>query len=359
MFQAKAQVPLLQNTEAVEAITTTQDLIYNFEFEEANQRIENHLHGLGEHPANYLTRAVLIYWKDRPLVPDTETYAMYEEYLTRAIELSEPFIEKGELYEEGIFYKMAGYALLAELYSEEGAGLKVLNTAKKAYRYLKIGKEEKDNFSDFYFSTGLYNYYREKYPELYPFYKSFVWLFAQGDKQLGIEQLKISEKEGVFTRNESTIYLYHIHLRYENNPQKAYPYASFLVDQYPRNLRFMCLLVEVMLALNILDQAEEISLQLIQEDKLYYRLSGNLFMGILAEKRNQLKEASKFLGESLRILEELNKTDFHYLSMIYAAQARVADKNNDPDSAKELYKKALKSDPYMPVKEEAKSFLNK
>ena len=354
-----AQIPLLQNKEAVKAITTTQDLIYNFEFEEARFRIENDRHGLGEHPANYLTQAVLIYWKDRPLVPDTEMYSQYEHYLNKAIELSESFIEKPELYVEGIFYTMSGYALLAELYSEEGVGLKVINAAKKAYKYLKIGKDETDNFPDFNFSTGLYNYYREKYPELYPFYKSFMWIFARGDKELGIEQLKISKDKGIFSRNESTIYLYHIYLRYENNPQKAYPFACYLVEEYPQNLRFKSILLEVLVALNELDQAGPLCQRLLQDSKIYYRLSGTLFQGIIYEKRDQLDEASRLLDESFVLLEDLRKPDFHYLSMIYAAQARVADKNEDNDKARSLYKKALRSDPYAPVKEEALKYLNK
>jgi hypothetical protein len=350
---------LLQNREAIQAITTTQDLIYNFEFEKANNRIENNQHGLGEHPANYLTRAVLIYWKDRPLVPESETYINYENYLKKAIELSDFYIETEELYEEGIFYAMAGYALLAELYSEEGVGLKVVNAAKKAYRYLKIGKDQKDNFPDFYFSTGLYNYYREKYPELYPFYKSFMWLFARGDKQSGIEQLQISEKNGIFTRNESTIYLYHIYLRYENNPQIAYTYVANLINKYPKNLRFTCLLLEVLVAMNDLHNAEPLCHKLLEAEKTYYRLSGTLFRGIISERRNRLDEASRLLDESLKILEDLRKPDFHYQSMIYATKARVADKKNENDTAKALYKQALKSDPYTPVREEALNYLNK
>jgi len=254
---------------------------------------------------------------------------------------------------------MAGNALLAELYSEEGVGLKVINAAKKAYKYLKMGKDQMGEFSDFYFSTGLYNYYRERYPELYPFYKSFMWLFMRGDMTRGIEQLKISEKEGIFTRVESTIYLYHIYLRYENNPDKAYPYAGCLVKRYPGNLRFISLLVEVLVGLNQLDQAQQLLDSLDQAQKLVYKMTATMFKGIICEKRGQLEDASRLLEESLTMHEELKNSNFHYLSMIYATQARVADKRSDYQMARDLYKKALKSDPYVPVKEEALNYLNK
>jgi tetratricopeptide (TPR) repeat protein len=354
-----AQVPLLQNQEAVQAIKITLDQIYNFQFEEAEERIENQEHHLGIHPANFLVRALLIYWRDRPLVPGSEMYLQYETHLSEAVELSETLIEQEELHVEGMFYSMAGNALLAELYSEEGVGLKVINAAKKAYKYLKMGKDQMGEFSDFYFSTGLYNYYRERYPELYPFYKSFMWLFMRGDMTLGIEQLKISEKEGIFTRVESTIYLYHIYLRYENNPDKAYPYAGSLVKRYPGNLRFISLLVEVLVGLNQLDQAQQLLDSLDQAQKLVYKMTATMFKGIICEKRGQLEDASRLLEKSLTMHEELKSSNFHYLSMIYATQARVADKRSDYQMARDLYKKALKSDPYVPVKEEALNYLNK
>ncbi len=354
-----AQVPLLQNSEAIQAIKVTLDQIYNFQFEEAEERIENQEHNLGNHPANFLVRALLVYWRDRPLVPNTEMYLQYETYLNKAIELSESFIDQEELHVEGMFYSMAGNALLAELYSEEGVGLKVINAAKKAYKYLKSGKDRMSEFSDFYFSTGLYNYYREKYPELYPFYKSFMWLFTRGDMAEGIEQIKTSEIKGVFTRVESTIYLYHIYLRYENNPEKAYPYARNLVRKYPGNLRFISLLVEVLVGMNQQAQAEIWLHSLYQSERPVFRMSATLFNAIICEKRGQLDQASQLLEKSLVMHEELKNSNFHYLSMIYATQARVADKRQDREMARELYKKALKSDPYVPVKEEALNYLNK
>lgn len=354
-----AQTPLLQNREAVQAISITLDHIYNFEFREAEARIENQAHHLGVHPANFLIRALLIYWRNRPLVPGSEMYLQYEVYLNEAIELSQPFIDQESLNVEGIFYSMAGNALLAELYSEDGAGLKVISAAKRTYKYLKSGKTRMEEFSDFYFSTGLYNYYREKYPELNPFYKSFMWLFSRGDKELGIEQIKISEKKGVFTRNESSIYLYHIYLRYENNPVKALPYAQHLVKRFPKNLRFTCLLVEVLIARNDYDQAEKLLDSLIRAERPVFILAGTLFQAIICEKRDQLDEASRLLEKSLELHEELKNSDFHYLSMIYATQARVEDKKNNHKMAQDLYKKALRSDPYVPVKEEALNYLNK
>lgn len=353
-----AQIPLQQNTEAVAAIKITLDHIYNFEFSKALKRLEDQ-HGLGIHPANSVINAVLIYWRDSPLVPGSELYQQYEGYLNEAIELAEPFLEREELYAEGAFYSLEGYGLLAELYSEEGAGLKVLNVAKKAYKYLKVGKENMEVIPDFYFSTGLYNYYRVKYPELHPFYKSFMWLFESGDKSLGLEQLKTCEARGVFARNEAVIYLYHIYLRYENDPSRAYRYALKLTEKFPKNVKFDCHLAEVLIALNEYNRADKISDKLMRNERTIFRMCGTLFKAIIHEKNGQLREAEKLLERAVELHEMLRKPDPHYLSMIYATQARIADKQNDGVRAGDLYKKALKLNPYVPVQEEAKEYLNK
>lgn len=351
------QTPLLENDQAMDSIYVTLDHIYNFEFEEAIRMIEGDANGLGEHPANYIARAMVLYWKDRPLAPDSEPYKNFEQFLSRAIELSEPFMDDQELHVEGIFYSMCGYALLAELYSEEGTGFKVLNTAKKAYHYLKAGKDEVDNFPDFYFSTGLYNYYREKYPELYPFYKSFMWLFSSGNMTLGIEQVQTAKKKGVFSRIEASIYLYHIYLRYENEPDKALNYIEQLIDKYPGNIRFKSLYTEVLVSLNQLTLADSLAKELMEEEKPFHKLAGTLFYAIIMEQNGQLNEAEQYLNKAFLIEEKMDKKYFHYISMIYATKARLAHARGLYDDAERYYRLALDNEPYVPVRLEAKAYL--
>jgi tetratricopeptide (TPR) repeat protein len=354
-----SQIPLLENQKAIDSIYITLRHIYNFEFDEAERMIAENANGLGEHPANYITRAMILYWRDRPLAPETEPYHQYEEYLHKVINLSEPFLESDSLYVEGVFYSMSGYSLLAELYSEEGTGLKVLNTAKKAYSYLKTGKDLVEVFPDFYFSTGLYNYYREKYPDLYPFYKSFLWLFPSGNTDMGIDQIKESKSIGVFTRVESSIYLYHIYLRYENNPDKADLYIKALIDSFPANTRFKSLYTENLVAMGNYQEADLLADTLMNEDKPFHRLSGTLFKAMIFENEGRFDEAETYLDKAIGIEEGMDKKYFHYVSMIYAAKARIADKKGNYEVARDMYKLALKNDPYVPVRDESRAYLGK
>ena len=288
-----SQESILENSVLINRMNRTIDLIYNFEFDIAYKEIDTLENQLGDHPANHLLRSMILYWKDRPFKEDTETYLEYQKELETAIELAIPFQENEDLYEEGEFYILAGYGLLTDFYNGVGQRMKANGSAKKAYRSLKEGFELKEKFPDFYFSSGVYNYYREKFPELNPFYKAFMWVFMSGDMELGLEQLKVASEEGIFTQREALIYLFHIYLRYENKPELALPYSKILVDRFPGNYRFQCLFIESLIYNNSNNISGEMIDMLINHDDIYFQLSGNLISVLSADKQEQYEAESE------------------------------------------------------------------
>ncbi len=348
---------ILGNSQMIGRINRTLDLIYNFEFDEAYLEIDTLENQLGDHPTNHFLRSMILYWRDRPFKDNSDPYLEYKKELETAIELAVPFQENENLREEGEFYTMAGYGLLVDLYNGVGHRMKAVGAAKKAYNSLKEGFELMEKFPDFYFSTGLYNYYREKFPELHPFYKTFLWVFVNGNMELGLEQVKIASIEGVFMQREALIYLFHIYLRYENRPDLALPYTQILINRFPGNYRFKCLFIESM----IYNKNDSISRaminSLINHNDIFYQLAGNLFSGLIAEQQNKIEAARYYLRIALEKYEEMGRDDGHYLSMIYTGMARIALDQNDVENARKYYKLALKADPYVPVKTEAEDFL--
>ena len=348
---------ILGDSRMIDRMNRTLDLIYNFEFDEAHLEIDTLENQLGDHPANHFLRSMILYWRDRPFKDNSDPYLEYKKELETAIELAVPFQKNENLREEGEFYIMAGYGLLVDLYIGVGHSMKAVGAAKKAYNSLKEGFELKERFQDFYFSTGLYNYYREKYPELHPFYKTFLWVFVNGDMELGLEQLKIASEEGVFMQREALIYLFHIYLRYENNPELALPYTQVLVNRFPGNYRFKCLYLESMIYNNKDSISKAIIDSLINHDDTFYQLAGNLFSGLISEQQDKIEAARYYLRTALEKYEEMGREDGHYLSLIYTGMARVALDQDDDKNARKYYKLALKADPFVPVKTEAEDFL--
>ncbi len=353
-----AQEFLLEDSMLIDRMNRAIDHIYNFEFDTAYLEIDTLENQLGNHPANHLLRSMILYWRDRPFKEDTDPYIEYLKELETAIELAEPFQENEDLKEEGEFYIMAGYGLLADFYNSVGQRMKAVGSAKKAYNSLKLGFTLKEKFPDFYFSSGVYNYYREKFPELHPFYKTFLWVFMSGDMDMGLEQLKVATEEGVFMQREAFIYLFHIYLRYENKPDMALPYTQILVDRFPGNYKFKCLYIESLIYNNNNDTiSRDMIDSLINHNNTYYQMAGNLFSGLISEQLDKIEAARYYLRIALEKYEEMGRDDNHYLSLIYTGMARIAIDQDDDKNARKYYKLALKTDPYVPVKSEAEKFL--
>jgi tetratricopeptide (TPR) repeat protein len=359
VLNSVSQELILEDSILINRMNKTIDLIYNFEFDDAYLGIDTLEQQLGDHPALHLLRSMIFYWRDRPFKEDTDPFQEYQRELETAIELATSFQEKEDLYEEGEFYILAGYGLLTDFYNSIGQRMKAVGSAKKAYNSLKEGFELKEKFPDFYFSSGVYNYYREKFPELHPFYKTFLWVFVNGDMEMGLEQLKVASEEGVFTQREALIYLFHIYLRYENKPDLALPYSQTLVKRFPGNTRFKCLFIESMIYNNNDSISKDMIDSLINHDDIFYQLAGNLFSGLISEKEEKFEAARYYLRIALEKYEEMGREDGHYLSLIYTGMARLAVDQEDNDKARKYYKLALKTDPYVPVRTEAERFLRK
>ena len=353
------QTPLLENHQLVNQITGSLEYIYNLENEKSDSCIMYLESKLGsDHPGISLIKAIQIYWRSRPLARGNTEYDSFVGHLTTAFNHAEEIIDIRGNADEAVFYCLAASALLAELYSEEGVSLKVVNEAARAYRYLKLGFEKSENFPDFLLSNGIYKYYREKYPELRPFYNSFLWLFPTGSMTEGIEDLKNAESEGIFTRQMASFYLFHIYLRYENDASKALPFAEKLFFKYPKNNQFKISYAESLIATKRYSMAEPYVDELVNEKCFVFSVPGYLFKGMIFEGYENYTDAKKYYETALALSLKMDKSEAHFVSMIYAGLARIAIHEGDHDKAGKLYRTALNQDPYVPVMEEARNYLN-
>ena len=335
------------------------NLIYNLEFEKAALKIKEIEVHLGEHPAVLLLKAESVFWKYRPLKKNTQPYNEYMGLLNRVIEETSTQFPDDQFEMEKNFYLMSGYSLLTEQLAEDKDYWSVLSTSKNAYKYLKNGMGHEKEIPDYYFTTGLYNYYRVEYPLLHPFYKPFLWFFMDGDKKLGIDYLIKASKLSLFLKEQAYLYLFHIYLRYEYDPKSALPYARFLAENYPNNLRFASLFTEALYYNKEFNKMETYTDTLSRQQNKFYTIPGYLFKGLLAEHNKNIEEAKKYFNFSLSQTDDNEGEDDHYVAMDYAGLARIAILENKPEEAKNYYKLAAKTEPYIPVKQEAEAYLEK
>jgi hypothetical protein len=181
----------------------------------------------------------------------------------------------------------------------------------------------------------------------------------EGDKDVGIEQLKKAAERSLFLKVLAYIYLFHIYLRYEDNPAAAFPYARYLAETFPDNYRFMTLYTEALIRQKNFITAEPFAKILSGKENKLYSIPGYLFMGMIAEHNNNAAAARRYFHYSLAIADENEGEDDHFVSMSYAGLARLELMENDIKAAREYYKLAYKTEPYIPVKSEANAFFEK
>ncbi|WKN45743.1 tetratricopeptide repeat protein [Tunicatimonas pelagia] len=350
----------INNPEVERLIKQNIQHLYNTDVAKSKQLNRRIRTLLPNHPVNPLLEALTVRAAHHPIEPESQAMEQLKKHLYQTVEAAEVLLEQDEDDPEATFFTMAGYGLLSLYENETGNYMKAVSRAKEAYGSLKAGMDMKEEFVEFYFSTGLYNYYREKYPEIHPIYKPFTWFFKSGDKALGLEQIKKSHRESTFMRAEAADYLTHIYLHYENDAQQGLKYARILTDRYPDNPYFTTNFVDAALTVGTYQGLDASIRRLLQHDRSYYRMGGHVFQGMLLEKRDQdFAGAERQYIKSLEVGTALKSDESeHYRSCAYAGLARIAHQRQKYAQARKLYEKALASAQYEIVEKEAKAYLN-
>ncbi len=360
--QAQSGTPLpsiMENQRAYALTEQALDHIYNVEVDQSKPLIQQIDQLLPNYPAVPLLEALAIRSSNYPLEPGSTAFEQMKEHLYKVINQSETILDQDKDHVEANFFMLSAYGLLALYESEDGNTFKAAGQAKNAYSYLKRGFDLLETYPDFYFSTGLYNYYREKYPALRPAYRPFMWFFRSGDTALGIKQLDTAVRKSLFLGVEAADYLTHIYLFYEDCPNRALTYARRLAKDYPDNPYFTVNYVHAALGSGQFTGINAYVEKLISSDKGYFQVTGYLFKGMLLEKRDQRWDAAEaaYLQSLQGNIGIAGEEAMNYRSYAYAGLARIANHEKKTAQAKNLYEQALNAAQYPPVKKEAEAYL--
>jgi len=352
------QSKLLNDKETSRLILQAMDSTYNLNFEAAEQLTAIIEKRIPKHPAIYLLRAFQVNVKHIPLREGSLYYDQFEQLLWLSIEESEKLLEINETDVEGIFFSMASHGFLAQLYADNGKNMKALGEAKSSYSYVKSGFDLVDLYPEFYISSGLFNYYREKYPEVHPYFKTVAWFFRSGDKELGLEMLRKGAKSAIFTRTECLTYLLHIYLRYENKPSQSLEYAKILINLYPRDLLYTTMYVENLIRMKQYYKALPDINKLRNSEKVFFRYIGEIFYGNFLEAvQIDLKGALAAYFRADKMANDKHTRTPHYDSILFLGFGRTNKKMGKEKLAEEYFRKAAKLAEYSAQMNEADYYL--
>jgi Tetratricopeptide repeat len=334
---------LLRDTVTLNQIRKEIDYTYNFQFDSARQVYEGIRARYPEHPIIYLMNGMLTFWENYPMLGTTPARTSFEKDMRECISLSEKSTN-AENQAEYLLSDLCARGMLLLYYSNNDLMMDVIPLTTGTYKYLMRSFDFTSVFSDFYYFTGLYNYYRDAYPRIYPVYKPLAMLFPRGNMETGLKQLKIAAKSSVVLRAESNSLLAYIYLNYEKKYPEALYYAKLLYEQYPDNLEFLAMYIKNLLLMKRYDDAEKVISNLPADaGNKYFQSQLMIFRGILTEKKyHNMELARQDYNRGITDLTFFGEYGNDYAAYAYFGLSRISEAAGDKHAGRIYRREALR-----------------
>ena len=338
----KPDSKILSDTPSIKLLKKGIDCIYNRQFNTANEIYVKINQMYPENPVVIFFRGMMTYWENYPLLPGSAVSSSFEKEMRTCIELSGEKI-KAKDKAEYLLANLCARGILITYYSNNELSSNVFHLAAGTYHNIRRSFSYTSDNSDFYFFTGLYNYYREAYPKAHPAYKPLVFLFPKGNRERGLKELQISASNSLLLKAESYSILSYIFMSYENDYLKAFYYSRNLHELYPANLEFLAEYIKNLILIRHYDEADDlIKSSLNSESNPYYKAQVSVFNGLIKEKKfHQYTLANEFYNLGIKELSVFGAFGNEYAAYAYFGLSRISELNGDRAKRKVYRKKAL------------------
>ena len=342
------QVILLNDINIQVDATNALNDLYNFKFEKAKVKFNEIRSNYPWHPLPYFLLGLSEWWK---IMPDQNNKAydkIFYAYMDTTIAVCENLLEKRKEYEvEASFFLAASYGFVGRLESTEERKnwTKSAFAGKNALKYLEISKGKGQLSPELLFGDALFNYFAVWVPENYPILKPVLAFFPDGDKELGLKQLREVANNAFYTRTEAQVFLMMILNSYENDRVRALQIGEYLYKTYPDNAYFHRYYARLLYSNGKYTSCERISkklLQRIDSGKVGYehnsgRYAG-FFLGQIYQTKRQNEQAREYYRTAIRH-SELSKaftSGYHLFSRLYLG--KILKEEGEDEEAKKHFK---------------------
>ncbi len=343
-YQYDGSKPLLLDINIqVEATQAVNDM-YNFKFEKAERQFRWIKQKYSTHPLPYFLLGLSEWWKIIPDLDNTEYDNKFIAYMDSAIYHAEVMFNKNEKDPEAAFFLAAGYAFKGRLYSERHDWSKATLAGKNALKYLDICKNKEDFSPELLFGDALYNYYAEWVPENYPILKPVLMFFPDGDKKLGLQQLRTVANNAFYTRTEAQYFLMRILYEENEDRNEAMRLSEYLVHTFPDNAYFERYYARLLYSRGRYNETEKVSMDILAKIDSgmvgYEATSGRyaaFFLAQVSEARGDHEQAKHYYQRAVNFATDISATESGYFLYSLLNLGEFAEKDEEYDLAKDYY----------------------
>ncbi|GAB3197946.1 tetratricopeptide (TPR) repeat protein [Pontibacter aydingkolensis] len=337
---------LLLNKDVQYELEGAVDNMYNFKYALAEKQFKSIRRRYPEHPLPYFLMGLSQWWKIVPTNIQTLKYDdLFFSYMDSTIQKAEKMYDQDNKDFEASFFMAAAYGFTARLHSERSNWRKATVASKRSLEYMERAKAGNGLSPEFLFGEALFNYYAVWIHENYTMLRPVLAFFPDGDKRLGLKQLRYVANTGFYTGTESKTFLMKIYSNEEGNLNEALKVSQDLALKYPDNAYFQRFYARLLFVQGHFTRAERISEDILakiaQDMPGYEAVSGRYASYILAyinqNKYRDFEKAKKHYQDAIMYAEMSNERESGYFINSYLNLARIADQQKDVVTAKRYY----------------------
>ena len=214
------------------------DLIYQLHFVEADRYFEAIIADDPANPAGHFFLAMVGWWRVLIDLEDRSHDEAFYRLLERCIEVCDNRLAQDPDDFDVILFKGGAVGFRGRLRGDRHQFVRAARDGLRCLPLLKKSRALEPTNKDILFGQGIYNYFAEVIPERHPIVRPIMLFLADGDRELGLQQLQQVARDGRYARVEAIYFLAQIHRMFEEDDAGALPYLVELHEMYPENALF-------------------------------------------------------------------------------------------------------------------------
>lgn len=210
--------------------------LYNFDVAKANAKFEEAIAIDPRHPRPHVSRILAPLWKFLVTRADSD-FQEVTRLTTECIDVAEKYLESNENDADALVCLGTAYGFRAYASGVDKSYLKAAWDGRKSYGYLVDAVRADPQFYDAYLWLGLYHFAVGTIP------KALQWIVGilgiDGDRELGIREIELAARKGVYNAPEAKYFLVQFYPWYKGDFEAGEKVLDELLRDFPANTVFL------------------------------------------------------------------------------------------------------------------------
>lgn len=324
--------------------------IYHLQLDSARSTMEQVIKMKPNDPDGYFFDAMIVWWTINLNKENSSLDELFYSKANNVIRVCDRLLDANDKNVKALFYKGGALGYTGLVNSLRESWFKAAENGKEALNLLQEAYEINPQNKDVIFGVGLYNYFAEYVPEVYPVVKPLMLIFPKGDKLKGLSQIKESSLNSKYAKTEARFVLAYLHLIYEKNYEEAERYSRSLHEDFPENPVFERYLYSSLVGLSRWQEALEgwkNVIAKIDSSKFGYDSRGlireaNYYAALCLFRLARPLEAEQYLAKSETLTKQMDpESESAISSYIYLMSGMLNDLKGNESAADMYYDKVL------------------